>query len=403
VLVDVSGGGEKEVKRGREWFDAAGVERKRVKGAEAKAWKKAVGEWAQGDEKWEALAKRMVGAILMAGRHHQRWSLVFGEAGTGKSVFVWVVERLVGKQGYLSTDAQQLSGSFGLDGVQSVRMVCVKEMTRLDGRDGENVGGVMKRLMGGDEITVNVKFERQTSNVKTRAWVVVTSNPIPKLPNTASGLSQKMLILPFTKVFRGEEGEDLGLGARLEGELEGIAEWALEGAREVEREGAKTRWPVPEEAAEVMRGFVLENNPADAFLTARCTRGKEGFVPNEMLWEAWEEWRRVNRVKFEVSRNRLGRYLIEEGTWGLKKHRQANGVLEGGGTAWVEADMPVDVLPSKFVVDDEGAGASHFQSPFGMRRKRVGRRDSVRSARTNFWPIFGAAASGGSASRYRGR
>jgi hypothetical protein len=32
VLVDVSGGGEKEVKRGREWFDAAGVERKRVKG-----------------------------------------------------------------------------------------------------------------------------------------------------------------------------------------------------------------------------------------------------------------------------------------------------------------------------------------------------------------------------------
>ena len=43
--------------------------------------------------------------------------------------------------------------------------------------------------------------------------------------------SQKMLVLPFTEVFRGEDREVLGLEEELKRELKGIARWALEGAR----------------------------------------------------------------------------------------------------------------------------------------------------------------------------
>jgi P4 family phage/plasmid primase-like protien len=329
VLVDVTGGGEKEVKRGREWFDPAVMPVKRAKGSRGAAWEKAVKGWSRGDEKWEKLAQRMSGAVVMAGRHHQRWGLVFGEAGTGKSVYMGVLERLLGRDAYMSTDAVDLASGFGLDGVQCVRLVAVKEMTQLAGADGEAVGGTMKRLMGGDEVTVNVKHQRQEKNVRAKAWVMVTSNPIPKLPNSASGLSQKMLVLPFTEVFRGEEKEDLGLRERLEKELPAIAEWVLEGAKAVEGSGARERWPVPHEAEEVVRGFHLQNNAADAFLEARFQRSEEGFVPLELIWKEWEDWKRANRVKTDVARNRLTMYLVGEGTWRLRRWRSAGGGARG--------------------------------------------------------------------------
>ena len=322
VLVEVSGEG-RVMERGREWFDGVVLPGKGVGEAEGcPRWMKALRQWSKGDEKWMGLAKRMVGMWLMAGRHHHRWGLVFGPAGTGKTTFVKVLEWLVGRDAYLSTDVASIAGGFGLDGMQGARLVGIKEVTDLEGKQGDAAAGVMKRLMGEDEVTINAKFERPEKNVKVRAGVLMVSNTMPRLPNRGLGLSQKMLVLPFTEVFRGEDGEELGLEEALKGELEGIARWALEGAREIEREGPKTRWPVPEEAGEVARNFVLQNNPADAFLEARCFRKEGGFVTTELLWREWEEWRRVNQVEMRVARNRLAMFLVEEGTWKLRRHRK---------------------------------------------------------------------------------
>lgn len=322
VLVEVKGEG-KVVPRGREWFDGVVLPGSGVGEPEGcPRFKRALEEWSRGDGKWVSLAKRMVGMWLMAGRHHHRWGLLFGPAGTGKTSFVKVIEWLVGRDAYLSTDVASIAGGFGLDGMQGARLVGVKEVTDLEGKQGDAAAGVMKRLMGEDDVTINAKFERPEKNVRVKAGVLMVSNTMPRLPNRGLGLSQKMLVLPFSEVFRGEEREELGLEEALKGELKGIARWALEGAWEVEHEGAKERWPVPEEAKEVARNFVLQNNPADAFLEARCVKVPGGFVTTELLWREWEEWRSVNQVEMRVARNKLAIFLMEEGTWQLKRHRK---------------------------------------------------------------------------------
>lgn len=275
------------------------------------------------------LAKRIVGMIVMGGRHHHRWVLVKGQAGTGKSTWVKVPEWLMGRDGFLSTDAAQVAGGFGLDGLQGVQLLTIKEVTDLEGREGGEVAGVAKRLMGEDLVTINAKFERPEKNVAAGAAVVMVSNVMPELPNEGAGLSQKMLVLPFETVFRGEEGEDLRLEEKLRAELEGVSWWALEGAQEVEREGAKKRWPVPMAALEVMREFRLKNNAADAFLEARCIRGEGGFVSQELLWREWEEWRRGVGMRLEVPRNGLATFLCQKGSWGLVKYRKAGGGPRG--------------------------------------------------------------------------
>lgn len=331
-LLDV--GTPTSVGRGREWFDGVvlpgTLEAEEGRGSPScPVWWECLGKWGKGDPAWMGLAKRMVGMCLLPGKHHHRWGLLFGAAGTGKTTFMKVVEWLVGRDAYLSTDAASVGGGFGLDGMQGARLVGIKEVVDLEGKQGDAVAGVAKRIMGEDEVTINAKFERPEKNVKPKATLVMVSNTMPKLPNRGLGLSQKMLVLPFLEVFRGQEGEDLRLEEKLRGEIEGIARWALEGAREIEMAGPRERWPVPEEGREVVRRFVLDNNPADAFLEARCVRVEGGFVSNELLWREWEEWRAVNRIKVEVSRNRLGLFLCEEGTWGLTRTRKANGGPRG--------------------------------------------------------------------------
>jgi len=199
----------------------------------------------------------------------------------------------------------------------------------LEGSIAELASGVVKRVLSGEKQPVNIKHVRAEKNVRIRALPVMTSNMMPKLPNRAEGLSQKMLVLPFDRVFRGKEGEDLGLEKKLLRELEGIAAWAVEGARQIEAAGAEERWEVPAAAQEVMRGFQMANNPADAFLEARCLRAEEGFVPHWLLWKEWLGCVGVNQVPLKVSKNKLTLWLMEEGTWALRRDRLVVGGVPG--------------------------------------------------------------------------
>lgn len=346
-LVDVRGGELFVAQRTRKWFDTctsdldwydspSGFEKK------CPTWIRAVEQWAGGDRKWVSLLQRVFGLAKMPGVHHQRWVLAYGRAGTGKSVMMNVMEELVGEESFFATDLESLAGPFGLDGAQSARIINIKEVTGLEGSVAEAASGVVKRVLSGEKQAVNIKHVRAEKNVRIRALPVMTSNMMPKLPNRAEGLSQKMLVLPFERVFRGQEGEDLGLEEKLRGELEGIAAWAVEGARQVEACGPAERWPVPAAAAEVLRGFQMANNPADGFLEARCVEAAEGFVPHSLLWREFSNWMKVNQVQVKVSKNRLTLWLVEEGTWELRRDRLKDGGERGLRGLRLKRDEHVD-------------------------------------------------------------
>lgn len=328
-LVDVAGGVVRKRERSRKWFDTCTSPLNYEPGAKCPVWEKAQEQWSGGDVGWKKLNQRVFGLVMLPGVHHQRWALIYGRAGTGKSVEMNVMEELVGKESFFATDLSSLAGRFGLDGAQSARIINIKEVTGLEGSVAEAASGRVKRVLSGDKQIVDTKNVRAQQNVRIRALPVMTSNMMPKLPNRAEGLSQKMLVLPFERVFRGQEGEDLGLEAKLKGELEGIAAWAVEGARQVEGSGPLERWPVPAGAADVLRGFQMANNPADGFLEARCIEAAEGFVPHSLLWREFSDWMRVNQVQVKVPKNRLTLWLVEEGTWELRRDRLSDGGERG--------------------------------------------------------------------------
>lgn len=322
VVVSVGGGVIRTFPRDERWLDVSMVDQDWEPGAECPRWGRALEEWGEGDARWGELLRRMMGYCLMGKREYAKWFLLQGKSRGGKGVICRTLRKLVGDQAWFSSSISALAGRFGLDGVQHARVMSVPEVSLDDFSSRQRVAQIMKEIVGGDEMSIDVKFQRQKRNVRVKAVPVLSGNMIPQLSNEAQSLSGKMVVLPFTRTFLGTEQFDLE--EELDRELAGIAAWAVEGARRLEAEGGRG-WEEPAAAETVRLRFRIENNPFDAFLEARCVKEPEGFVPTAMLWREFQDWQDRNGVKMVVPRNYFAAKLESGCTWDIHRSKRRVG------------------------------------------------------------------------------
>jgi len=319
VVVDPKTGSV--VTRTEDWFDPVTLPIAYNPEAECPLWTKSLREWGNGDPAWTELLQRWMGYCLMSHRKYAKWLLMYGKVRSGKGTIGKVLQALIGRDCYMSTSLDDLAGDFGLDGLEQSKVICISEVSELDGKQGERATRVLKNILGQDPITVNIKFKRQIRNVMVNAAPIVQANEIPMLPNKGRGLSSKMLVLPFDVSFEGKENPYLIDG--LMGELEGIAAWAVEGAKKVEMESDPSkRFPMPDRASDAIRLYHIQNNPFDHFLEERFIRSQRGFVSTEMVWYQWQDWLRSNGIRsVRVARNQIAMKIEAQSSWGVYRSR----------------------------------------------------------------------------------
>jgi putative DNA primase/helicase len=324
-LVCVEGGNVVTLDRDETYFDPIVVPCDYDPDAEYPVWARCLDEWSGGDDRWKDLLQRWFGYCLLPHNRYARWLLMYGKVRSGKGTIAKVLESLLGLDAYIGTSLYSLSNRFGLDGLQSSRVLCVHEVSELDSKDGERCTQVLKSILGQDRIDIDRKGLSMVRNVTIDAKPMVQSNEIPRLPNKGQGLSSKMLLLPFEVSFLKQSDERLI--DKLRKELPGIAAWAVEGALKVEAEtDTKARFPMPESSEEAIRLYLYTNNPFDSFLGARFIQADDGFVATEMIWRQWEHWIDRNKVRgMHVSRNQLTVKLEQESTWNLRRYRPSGG------------------------------------------------------------------------------
>lgn len=320
-VVSVEGGEVREVERTSAWFDVGIVQCDYVPGARCENWMRCVQEWSGGEEAWKKLLQRWMGYCLLGHRDFARWMLMKGEPRSGKGTIAWVIGQLLGDEGVQGTSLYALADKYGAWGLESAKVLSIVEASDLATREGEKAAHFIKAVVGQDPVRIDRKYQSVLRNVRLDLAVMMQSNQVVRLPNKGRGLSDKMLVLSFERSFTGRE--DVQLKDKLAAELEGIAAWALEGARELAVAAPGEWFPDTERGAEELREYMLENNEADRFLEEWCTRDEEGFVPTELLWGAWKAWRRENRPRvFDPPKGRFAAALRGESTWGLRGHRR---------------------------------------------------------------------------------
>lgn len=292
-------------------------------GAECPLWEKCLQDWNLGEEDKGNL-RRFLGYLLM-GRRDQRKSLLLqGVAGGGKGVVKHVVRHLVGSSWFRASDIQTIIGGFGLAGLQDVSVLAVEEMGDEGKQASERFASVWKQLLGEDSPPLNEKYEKIRWNTSVRVGVVMSSNGVPRMANQGQGVSNKLVVVPFTRSFD-NRSPDTRLREKLEQEVAGIARWAMGGAVDLKQKIGKGEnpWPISEGAERVLMDFGLENNRMDGFLADCFVKAEDGFVSNEVVRREWAQWVKRRGLSWarEMSDKIVPTKIVTEGSWGLSERR----------------------------------------------------------------------------------
>jgi putative DNA primase/helicase len=227
-----------------------------------------------------------MGYILISPMNDQKFAILIGESRGGKSTLARVMESMIGKSNTIGCDIMQFGSDFGLEPVIGKKLAVFSEVDKSAGKEVLIATERIKRITGKDPITVNRKNKGMVDTFFTTK-IVIICNAVPPFINSNNSLTNRMIAFPFTKTFQGRE--DRNLDAKLEAELPGIFNWALEGARALlggERllqaeAGARKI----EEIAEVLdnvKGYISD--------AVKFSDELHAFVSCKVLFESYKTW-----------------------------------------------------------------------------------------------------------------
>jgi putative DNA primase/helicase len=114
---------------------------------------------------------------------------------------------------------------------------------------------------------------------------LILSNESPKFIDESGALASRFVLLTLKEDFLGRE--DLDLKERLEPELPGILNWALEGLKRLRDRG---RFKMPKSSEEMFRQLEELTSPITAFVRDCCKIGKEFEVETTKLYAKHKSW-----------------------------------------------------------------------------------------------------------------
>src|SRR3990167_5369436 len=231
------------------------------KNAKCPLWRKFVSQVltttdGKSDQSMIDFIQEAFGYSLTASVEHEISFWMIGEGANGKSTMLYILGRLAGSSaihlslGMLDRDRYQLADIGGK------RIVICTEAP-----ETTVAHTVLKQIISGDPMNVRaIRGHPFVINPTAKVWWAMNNSP--RVEDTSEGFWRKMKVIPFNKSFELRE-RDKRLRFKLAEELPGIFNWALEGLRRLENDGAFTDSDQIDDATVQYRS---ESNLAKEFL-----------------------------------------------------------------------------------------------------------------------------------------
>lgn len=256
--------------------------------------------WTEGTEERRLLCMWM-GYLLSGRKEQEKAMLLLGPSRAGKGTIIRVCMRLLG-DGATGTSLDSIMSNFGLQNFIGKGLATIGDARF--GRSDKGLNAKLLSLTSNDELPVDVKYGKPLSlNLPVR--LMIATNETPNFIEASDALAKRFVALVLDKSFA--EAPDHGLYDRLRGEIPGIARWALEGLRDLDREG---------EFIETVKGkalqerMVRESAFVRLFVEECCVIDVNGKVATNDLYDEYAVWAEQNRMPVYNS-VRFGRELLD--------------------------------------------------------------------------------------------
>jgi putative DNA primase/helicase len=245
------------------------------------------------DELWpnEAAAIDVLGewfGYVISGRLDlHKILLMVGPTRGGKGVIARTLSELIGKKNVAGPTLNSLGGDFGLAPLIGKSLAVISDARFV----GKNSNVVVERLLsisGEDALTVNIKYKEQwTGKLPCRLHVI--SNELPKLGDASQAIIGRIVLLPLSRSWLGQE--DHGLERGLHAELPGILNWALDGLERLQLADRFTPLGSADDMITTMRDLA---SPVAAFVREMCVVDVSKEIDVDELYSAYKPWAEEN-------------------------------------------------------------------------------------------------------------
>lgn len=239
--------------------------------------------WPDDQESIDTL-QEMFGYILSGDTRQQKFFNIIGPRRSGKGTINKVLVALLGQHNTVAPELGELCDTFGLQPWLGKLLASFTD-ARAPERNRSAVVSQLLRIVGGDTITVNRK-NKESWNGYLPTRLVIYSNEVLQLTENSNALTGRMIVLKMSKSFFNKEDTDLA--HKLEQELGGIFNWAMEGLkRRVARGG---HFIQPQSGKEYLDLMSELGNPMGTFAEDALEFDPLTYTRKEDVFACWKHW-----------------------------------------------------------------------------------------------------------------
>jgi P4 family phage/plasmid primase-like protien len=303
------------------------------------------------------LLHEMIGYLLSGANWAQKIFLLLGPPRCGKGTICKLLLRMFGSDAGGNFKVAGLDNNFALESMLG-KSLCVDGDVRRGKGAGRDEGKIVERLLG---ITAADPQEVPRKNKTALHLVlptrlVIASNPPFSVRDVGSALSTRILVVPFSQSYLGEE--DTQLEAKLAAELPAIVALAMQALPGLYQRG---RFVEPRAARELRDEIESGESPVRDFFEDWCAFEDGASTDAALLYDGMRQWATANG-NAAMSHASLGAELRKRGV------RQNRPRTEGGRRGRVY--YGVRLLPARAEGLAADAGACAKVVPISRARSR---------------------------------
>ena len=222
---------------------------------------------------------------------------LIGEGSNGKSVFLYLLQQIVGEENITSLDPQLFSDKFLLGTIKDKLLNVSAEIETKE----QIAANTFKKVVSGDLIQADEKYNKNPFKFYPIAKHVFSMNKVPLISDRSFAFNRRLLVVQFNERFEDAKANKNLKYELAETELSGIFNWAMLGLERL----LKQNYIIETKLMKKSKNDIFHQiNPVLTFVDEMCKLGKENIIKKMDLYKIYSEWcqesglRKLGKIKF---------------------------------------------------------------------------------------------------------
>jgi len=274
------------------------------------------------DAEVRGYVQRMAGYMLTGLTGEQCLFFLFGGGDNGKTTFVNMLEKLTGDY-FGKTRAETImqkrenEASNDIAALVGKRLVSVAEIGA-----GQRLNESLIKDVTGDDLITARFLHKEFFTYRPQFKILMFGNHMPDIKGTDKGIWRRLKLINFDQTISSKE-KDTDLGKKLQAELSGILNWALQGCYDWFENGLQE----PGVITDAINGYKFEMDPIAQWMDDNCRQGTGYTVQSSILYTNYSMWCKDQGLSYVQSNMALSKKLLEKG---FKKMKSAGVMIWSG-------------------------------------------------------------------------